>query len=756
MLTFAEPDHEAAFKDFYQCRLPQINTKTFFVGSLMTGYALGNHLPYQLSREDNAYQWERHDPRTLVFSGYLAVATSCVLGIFISQLVHRKVLRSLDMELISVALLCIIGLCTVFANPFYIVHLFDADPHWTFGKKDPRSTHPYVLLTIDCIMTAASLFLPLRASVAWVLHVSLVISVSALHLAVKPGASAGAMPLFMGSLGFFAFVGQWQNEQRARQQWGDLRDSEDIVQEQKNELSVTSELMSGMEKIAESLCTVFLKLGADIQILGEDKARDALFGQPLQGKVLDAVLSETDRSRFHACLQRSQGAPQRLNITFQRNDGPLEAILVVVQVCVELTTYIVGICTTEEIPLPQFVDTDGVPSEAADMETVQCCAKPSNVLSSHDTRCTAPPHLEDALSFASSSAITFHTGLHGAHADTKLQAFHGFPFKTPNEMTQVYKQLERVARGQQGTIFRCQRISDNSIFALKKVDLLGRLPRVEFARKMKNVEREIRSLKYVSACSPHVIWLEDYWFTPDFTLACLVMEYLPSNLDLEIRKRRKAQDLFPSQQIFSWLADLVQGLDAIHKSGIIHRDLKPSNVLLFDRGAQSYRGCKIADFGVARSLRQEDGASPSTIGASTHARLSMPEKEKDHQTESYHREDTPYTRAPGTAFYSSPEMVRGEVYGQRSDIFSLGCLLYEITSLERLFGVENDGFMKLQSGDEPPALNAEKYACAEDITRLCNWMLKFQPEQRPDTASLKNDSVLQPYMIQPEHQVFQL
>merc|ERR1719387_2117914 len=71
-----------------------------------------------------------------------------------------------------------------------------------------------------------------------------------------------------------------------------------------------------------------------------------------------------------------------------------------------------------------------------------------------------------------------------------------------------------------------------------------------------------------------------------------------------------------------------------------------------------------------------------------------------------------YTRLPGTVSYSSPEMVSGEAYDQRTDIFSLGCLLYELVTLDKAY--EGDGNtikLRLQRREEPVRLNPEATGC---------------------------------------------
>jgi eukaryotic-like serine/threonine-protein kinase len=120
----------------------------------------------------------------------------------------------------------------------------------------------------------------------------------------------------------------------------------------------------------------------------------------------------------------------------------------------------------------------------------------------------------------------------------------------------------------------------------------------------------------------------------------IVMEYVEGNT---LREVLKTQGQLPPEQAMEITADVCSALDFSHRSGIVHRDIKPGNVMITSSGA-----VKVMDFGIARALA--DNAATVTATAAV----------------------------IGTAQYLSPEQARGESVDARSDVYSTGCLLFEL------------------------------------------------------------------------------
>ena len=191
--------------------------------------------------------------------------------------------------------------------------------------------------------------------------------------------------------------------------------------------------------------------------------------------------------------------------------------------------------------------------------------------------------------------------------------------------------------------------------------------------------------------------------------ACDGSPYIVSEL-LEgetLRDRLTSATLAP-RRAFDYALQLAQGLSAAHSRGIVHRDLKPENIFLTRDGR-----VKILDFGLAK-LTQQDGSDPEAALTQTVTDPGV---------------------VLGTVGYMSPEQVRARTADHRSDIFSLGAVLYEMLSGHRAFhrGTAAETMAAILNED-PPDLPGSTPGMSAGLERIVRRCLEKEPEQRFNSA----------------------
>jgi serine/threonine-protein kinase len=205
-----------------------------------------------------------------------------------------------------------------------------------------------------------------------------------------------------------------------------------------------------------------------------------------------------------------------------------------------------------------------------------------------------------------------------------------------------YKVMGELGRGAMGVVYKAEDPNLDRVVALKTIildkDAEGR---AEYQKRFLVEAKAAGKLNH-----PHIVTTFDYGEADG--VAYIAMELLEGT---DLRKRVQ-QGPIPAIEAVEIACQVAEGLAYAHHRGIVHRDIKPGNIMLPDRGA-----AKIMDFGLAR-MRVADHKTSTGI-------------------------------VLGTPRYMSPEQITGQPVDQRSDIFSLGTVLYEMLTGTALFAGED-------------------------------------------------------------------
>jgi len=274
------------------------------------------------------------------------------------------------------------------------------------------------------------------------------------------------------------------------------------------------------------------------------------------------------------------------------------------------------------------------------------------------------------------------------------------PCESPGTLGRLgpYEILEEIGRGGMGVVFRAHDPKLQRIVAVKA--LAPELARLPSAR-----QRFLREARAAAAVShPHVVTIfavegteEASLGTERTTLPYLVMECVVGQTLHDKIKRVGALKI---EEIVRISRQIAEGLAAAHKRGLIHRDIKPANILL-ENGVERV---KITDFGLART---------TSDGGITHTGEIL-----------------------GTPQCMSPEQARGEIVDQRSDLFSLGCVMYTMCTGVSPFRADNMlAVMKKVCEATPRPIAQVNPNIPEWLGQLTEQLLRKQPEQRIQTAT---------------------
>ncbi|KAF9971332.1 G2-specific serine/threonine protein kinase [Actinomortierella ambigua] len=271
-------------------------------------------------------------------------------------------------------------------------------------------------------------------------------------------------------------------------------------------------------------------------------------------------------------------------------------------------------------------------------------------------------------------------------------------------LTEQYEELDIIGQGSFGVIRKVRRLADGKILARKEIDY-----RKMSIREKEQLVSEVNILKDLK--HPNIVDFIERVIDREKSIIYIIMEYCEyGDLATVIRNHKEQNVPIEEEYVWSILTQLVLALHECHcgtvtdpetklqkPRPVLHRDLKPDNVFLMSKYS-----VKLGDFGLSRSLTNPRHAFAQTF--------------------------------VGTPYYMSPELISEASYGPKSDIWSLGCIIYELCALEPPFLAKSQASLaaKIRQG-VVPRLPPQYSPELSDVIRA---MLRVESSKRPSTQDL--------------------
>ncbi|VVA97337.1 unnamed protein product [Arabis nemorensis] len=261
-----------------------------------------------------------------------------------------------------------------------------------------------------------------------------------------------------------------------------------------------------------------------------------------------------------------------------------------------------------------------------------------------------------------------------------------------------YHIVEQVRKGKSSSDFVVLHEIEDKRYAMKKICL------AKHTEKLKQIAcQEMKLLSNLK--NPYIVQYEDSWIDKDNN-ACIFTAYCEGgNMATAIKKARGK--LFPEEKIFKWLAQLLLAVNYLHSNRVLHMDLTCSNIF----------------------LPKDDHIQLGNYGL---AKLINPEK--------------PASLVSGISNSMCPEVLEDQPYGYKSDIWSLGCCMYEITSHQPAFKAPDKA--GLINKINRSLMSPLPIVYSSTLKQMIKLMLRKNPEHRPAACELLRNPCLQPYLLQ--------
>ncbi|CAF2733074.1 unnamed protein product [Rotaria sp. Silwood2] len=279
------------------------------------------------------------------------------------------------------------------------------------------------------------------------------------------------------------------------------------------------------------------------------------------------------------------------------------------------------------------------------------------------------------------------------------------------DVNDKYKFLKQIGKGSYGEVWLVLPLRNSSSskssskqYVLKRLDLRQQSNETT-QNDIEGAEREAKLLSTLK--HPNIVAYTESFRSNDGFLN-IVMAYCEGgDLYTKLKERKANKQPLTENQIVEWFVQICMALQYMHDKSILHRDLKTQNIFLTKNEI-----VKVGDLGIARVLDSGNDLATTIIG-------------------------TPY--------YMSPEIFSNKPYGQKSDIWALGCCVYEMTTLEHAFNAKdmNSLVLKIIRGQIPQT--SKKYS--EPLTALIKSMLSKNPDDRPTAKKILQNTYIKRHIM---------
>ena len=254
--------------------------------------------------------------------------------------------------------------------------------------------------------------------------------------------------------------------------------------------------------------------------------------------------------------------------------------------------------------------------------------------------------------------------------------------------------IKQIGSGAFSTVSLVRRKQDNEIYALKRVEL-SKMQQNE----KDNSLNEIRLLASVN--HSNIIAYKESFYEESTNTLNIILEYADGgDLQSKISAHKNINKYFNEKTIWSIFIQIVYGIKELHDRNIIHRDLKSANIFLMKNGI-----CKLGDLNVSKV------AKTGLLKTQT-----------------------------GTPYFASPEVWSGKQYGLKSDIWSLGCILYQMATLKMPF--QGNNFKEVYNNVSKCKYQPLPNIYSKELDLIIKKLLQIDPEKRPSCQQILKDPIV--------------